>query len=64
MGRITLADAWKEIGETDPALWLGALAAIIVFVIKFQLYKKGLIFSVGEKSWSGQGKPVMSSRQP
>lgn len=49
MDRITLADAWKVIVETDPALWLGVLAGIIVFVIEFQLYKKGLIFSGEEK---------------
>lgn len=49
MEQITFSDFWKALSAYDPALWVGAVAAIAVFGIEIILMKKGLIFAGGEK---------------
>lgn len=49
MERITFSDVWRALSAYDPALWLGAVAAIVTFAIEIVLMKRGLIFAGGEK---------------
>ena len=49
MERISFSDVWRALSSYDPALWFGAVAAIVVFVFEIVLMKKGIIFSGGEK---------------
>lgn len=47
--QIGLKEAWEQLLAYDPAVWIGVFTAIVVFVIEIVLYKKGIIFSGGEK---------------
>lgn len=49
MEQITFSEALEELSQYDPALWIGAIAAIVVFIVELSLYKKGLIFASGDK---------------
>lgn len=42
-------EAWEQLLAYDPAVWIGVFTAIVVFAIEIVLYKKGIIFSSGEK---------------
>lgn len=47
--QIGLKEAWEQLLAYDPAVWIGVFTAIVVFAIEIVLYKKGIIFSRGEK---------------
>lgn len=47
--QIGLKEAWEQLLAYDPAVWIGVFTAIVVFAIEIVLYKKGIIFSSGEK---------------
>ena len=47
--QIGLKEAWEQLLAYDPAVWIGGFTAIVVFAIEIVLYKKGIIFSRGEK---------------
>ena len=47
--QIGLKEAWEQLLAYDPAVWIGVFIAIVVFAIEIALYKKGIIFSRGEK---------------
>ena len=47
--QIGAKEAWEQLLAYDPAVWIGILAALIVFVIEIVLGIKGVIFAGGEK---------------
>lgn len=47
--QIGLKEAWEQLLSYDPAVWIGVFTAIVIFAIEIVLYKKGIIFSGGEK---------------
>ena len=44
--QIGLKEAWEQLLAYDSAVWIGILAALIVFVIEIVLGIKGVIFNV------------------
>lgn len=48
---ISLRDVWAELAAYDPSIWLGLLAAVMIFIVEIILLKKGLILSSGIKEF-------------
>lgn len=48
-GQIGLKEAWQQLLSYDPAVWVGVLTAVAIFVLEIILHKKNILFSGDEK---------------